>query len=206
MEASGMKVQWRIPAAAAQRRARTVAAVGAAVAVGTTGLMVLAVGTAAADEPGRCNETVNVRAEPDRTAPIVGVCPAGTAVQIAEIREGYLYLTDYAGWAAWEYLTIGGEPTDPSTDPSTTEPAATDPIDPAPVDQELVGQELVGQELVGPEPVDRVPAPTTEQTSTGTTVVRPGYSTVWDASGEDTSHSAGAPSMTPAADPTPGDS
>ena len=101
-----MKVLLRNPAAAARRRTRTVAAIGAAVAAGTAGLMVLAVGTAAADEPGRCNETVKVRAEPNLDAPVVGVCEAGTAVQIGEIREGYLYLTDYQGWAAWEYLTI----------------------------------------------------------------------------------------------------
>jgi hypothetical protein len=81
--------------------------------------MVLAVGTAAADEPGRCNETVKVHAEPNLDAPEVGVCPAGTAVRIGEIREGYLYLTDYAGWAAWEYLTID--------DPADTAPADTDP-------------------------------------------------------------------------------
>lgn len=121
-----MKVMRRDPAAAAQRRARTVAQVGAAVAFGTAGLMVLAVGTAAADEPGRCNETVNVRSEPSPDAPIVGVCQAGAPVQIGEIREGYLYLTDYEGWAAWEFLSIGGEPTDPaSTEPTTTSTAPT---------------------------------------------------------------------------------
>lgn len=114
-----MKVLLRNPAATARRRTRTVAAIGAAVAAGTAGLMVLAVGTAAADEPGRCNEKVKVHAEPSLDAPVVGVCEAGTAVQIGEIREGYLYLTDYAGWAAWEYLTID--------DPADTAPAGTGP-------------------------------------------------------------------------------
>ncbi len=138
-----MKVLLRNPAAAARRRTRTVAAVGAAVAAGTAGLMVLAVGTAAADEPGRCNETVKVRAEPNLDAPVVGVCPAGTAVQIGEIREGYLYLTDYAGWAAWEYLTID-------------DPAAPPPTDPA----------------AGTGPADQVSTPTTGETTAATTAPR----------------------------------
>lgn len=64
-----MKVQRRDPAALARRRARAAATVGAAIAVGTAGLMVLAVGTAAAAEPGRYAETPSVRAAPARHGP-----------------------------------------------------------------------------------------------------------------------------------------
>jgi hypothetical protein len=183
-----MKVLLRNPPATAPRRARTLAAIGAAVTVGTAGLMVLAVGTAAADEPGRCNETVKVRAEPNLDAPVVGVCEAGTAVQIGKIREGYLYLTDYAGWAAWEYLTID--------DPAGTTPADTDPA-------------------AGTGPADRASTPTTGETTAATTAPRSTSSAV-DAHGadplvgngwfddEDSVAGQDAPSMTPTADPTPG--
>jgi hypothetical protein len=178
-----MKVLLRNPAGTARRRARALAAIGAAVAAGTTGLMVLAVGTAAADEPGRCNETVKVRAEPDRDAPEVGVCPAGTAVQIGEIREGYLYLTDYAGWAAWEYLTID--------DPADTAPAAgTGPAD----------------QLSTPTTGETTAATTAPRSTSSSTDARSGGLPAGDdrldggdgVAGEDT------PSTTPTADPTPG--
>jgi len=170
-----MKVLLRNPAATAPRRTRTVAALGAAVAAGTAGLMVLAVGTAAADEPGRCNETVNVRAEPNLDAPVVGLCEAGTAVQIGEIREGYLYLTDYQGWAAWEYLTID-------------EPAGTDPAaGTGPADQPSTGETTA--------------ATTAPRSTSASAADAPGADLFADDAwfdGEDT------PSTTPTADPTPG--
>ena len=144
--------------------------------------MVLAVGTAAADEPGRCTEAVKVRAEPDLTAPVVGVCPAGTAVQVGEIREGYLYLTDYAGWVAWEYVTIS-EPSGPA-EPAGAEPSGAEPADAAPTDQ--------------------VSAPTTEPTTAATTATGPGSSSAVDTAGEDPAYRASTPSTTPTADPTPG--
>ena len=181
-----MKVLLRNPNAAT-RRARTLAAVGAAIAVGTTGLMVLAVGTAAADEPGRCTEAVKVRAEPDLTAPVVGVCPAGTAVQVGEIREGYLYLTDYAGWVAWEYVMIS-EPSGPA------EPAGAAPTDAEPS----------GAEPADAAPTDQVSAPTTEPTTAATTATGPGSSSAVDTAGEDPAYRASTPSTTPTADPTPG--
>jgi hypothetical protein len=120
-----MKVQAR--RSAASRRSRTTAVVGATAAVGTMGLMALAAGTALAEEPGRCNETVNVRAEPDVASPLVGVCPAGTAVQVGEIREGFLYLTDYEGWAAWEYVSLGGEQTADPASPTENGAAVEEP-------------------------------------------------------------------------------
>jgi hypothetical protein len=179
-----MKDLLRNPAVTARRRIRTAAAIGAAVAAGTAGLMVLAVGTAAADEPGRCHETVKVRAEPNLDAPQVGVCPAGTAVQIGEIREGYLYLTDYAGWAAWEYLTID--------DPVGTAPADTDPG-------------------VGTGPADQASSPTTGETTAATTAPRSTSSSAADLlaggdrfDGEGGVAAEDTPSTTPTPDPTPG--
>jgi hypothetical protein len=183
-----MKVLLRNSAVTERRRTRAVVALGAAVAAGTAGLMVLAVGTAAADEPGRCNETVKVHAEPNLDAPEVGVCPAGTAVRIGEIREGYLYLTDYAGWAAWEYLTID--------DPADTAPADTDPA-------------------AGTGPADLVSTPTTGETTAATTAPGSTSSSAADAPGTDLfagdawfdgedSVAGDTPSTTPTADPTPG--
>jgi hypothetical protein len=178
-----MKVLLRNPAATARRRTRTVAALGAAVAAGTAGLMVLAVGTAAADEPGRCNETVRVRAEPNLDAPVVGLCEAGTAVQIGEIREGYLYLTDYQGWAAWEYLSID--------DPAGTDPAAgTGPAD----------------QPSSPTTGETTAATTAPRSTSSSAADAPGADLfagdAWfdgeDSGAEDT------PSTTPTADPTPG--
>ena len=174
-----MKVLLRNPAATAPRRTRTVAALGAAVAAGTAGLMVLAVGTAAADEPGRCNETVNVRAEPNLDAPVVGLCEAGTAVQIGEIREGYLYLTDYQGWAAWEYLTID--------EPAGTDPAA---VGTGPADQPST-----------PTTAETTAATTAPRSTSASAADAPNADLfAGDAwfDGEDT------PSTTPTADPTPG--
>jgi uncharacterized protein YraI len=131
---------------------RTVAVVGAMVAVGATTLMGIAAGTASAQAPGRCLENVNVRAEPSIDARIVAVCEAGTAVQTDRIRDGFVQLTDLGGWAAAEYIEIDGEPagapgsapragtsptapgsddTDttatPSTTPSTATPSTTAP-------------------------------------------------------------------------------
>ena len=54
-----MKVLPRNPAATVRRRTRTVAAIGAAVAAGTTGLMVLAVGTSRAMRARSAGSIVN---------------------------------------------------------------------------------------------------------------------------------------------------
>ena len=64
-----MKVLRRNPAAARERRARTVAVLGAAVAAGTAGLMALAVGTAAAadESAGRAPAVPVTVPVPDRT-------------------------------------------------------------------------------------------------------------------------------------------
>lgn len=89
---------------------RTVAVVGAMVAVGATALMGIAAGTAAAETPGRCLENVNVRAEPSIDSRIVAVCEQGTAVETERVRDGFVQLTDLGGWAAAEYIEIDGRP------------------------------------------------------------------------------------------------
>jgi hypothetical protein len=89
---------------------RTVAVVGAMVAVGATTLMGIAAGTAAADAPGRCLDNVNVRAEPSMDARIVAVCEAGTAVQTDTVRDGFVQLTNLGGWAVAEYVEVDGVP------------------------------------------------------------------------------------------------
>ncbi|SHJ92971.1 SH3 domain-containing protein [Pseudonocardia thermophila] len=89
-----------------RRRARTIAVVGAVVAVGAATLMTVAVAEAA--EPGRCVGNVNVRAEPDQDAPVLTVCRRGTPVTVGEIRNGFVELTSLHGWAAQEYVEING--------------------------------------------------------------------------------------------------
>lgn len=89
---------------------RTVAVVGATVAVGATTLMGIAAGTAAADVPGRCLDNVNVRAQPSMDARIVAVCEAGDAVQTDAVRDGFVQLTNLGGWAVAEYVEVDGVP------------------------------------------------------------------------------------------------
>lgn len=89
---------------------RTVAVVGAMVAVAASTLMGIAATTASAATPGRCLENVNVRAEPSMDARIVAVCEAGTAVQTESTRNGFVRLSDLRGWASAEYIAIDGAP------------------------------------------------------------------------------------------------
>lgn len=179
-----MKVQRRDPEAAARRRALAVATVGAAVAGVTAGLMVLAVGTAAADEPGRCVRSVAVHTAPDLLSPVVAECPAGTPVEVGEIREGFLYLNDYPGWVAWEHVSLGGAADEPA--PTGTETGAGTGTE--------VGAGVDGGAApAGSAPVDWVPAPTTGP-GTPAADADPAGSTDGD-----------TPSTTTVPDSTPGD-
>jgi uncharacterized protein YraI len=90
------------------RPGRAAAVVGAMVAVGATGLMALVGGTAAASEPGRCTENINVRSGPDAHAPIVAQCEAGSGVRVGETRQGFVQLTDLGGWASTQYVAADG--------------------------------------------------------------------------------------------------
>jgi hypothetical protein len=90
--------------------------------------MALAVGTAAADVPGRCATNVNVRAEPDITSTIVNRCQAGTAVQVGEERNGFVRLPELGGWAAEDYVAV--DAVAPTTTPVPA-PAGDAPATPA---------------------------------------------------------------------------
>lgn len=122
------------------RPGRTVAAVGAVVAVSATTLMALVAGTAGAQEPGRCVDNVNVRESPSENARIVTVCEAGTAVQVGETRNGFVELIDLGGWSAQQFVSVAGEPPaepedrssvpgGPGSDPETPPRRVTPPQD-----------------------------------------------------------------------------
>jgi hypothetical protein len=115
----------KAPTSLLNRPGRAAAVVGVVVAVSATAAMALVAGTAAADEPGRCTENVNVRAEPDATSRIVALCEAGTQVQVGETRDGFVQLTDLGGWSAQEYISVDGAA------PAAPAPAASDPEAPA---------------------------------------------------------------------------
>lgn len=93
---------------ALQRPGRAAAVVGAVVAVSATSLIALLGGTAAANEPGKCVENVNVREQPDTTSSIVALCEAGRTVEVGATRDGFVELVDLNGWAAKEFISIGG--------------------------------------------------------------------------------------------------
>ncbi len=109
---------------------RTVAVVGAMVAVAASTLMGVAATAASAATPGRCLENVNVRAEPSIDSRIVAVCEAGTVVQTERLRDGFVRLTDLRGWASAEYIQIDGAPAGPSRPGgSPSAPAGSDDTD-----------------------------------------------------------------------------
>jgi hypothetical protein len=95
----------KAPTAFEYRPGRRTATVGAVVAIGVAGLMGLVAGTATAAPPGRCAENLNVRAEPDATAPVVAVCRARSETRLGATRGGYVELTDLGGWAALQYVS-----------------------------------------------------------------------------------------------------
>ncbi|MGH3613619.1 MAG: SH3 domain-containing protein [Pseudonocardia sp.] len=102
---------------ALQRPGRAAAVVGAVVAVSATSLIALLGGTAAANEPGKCVENVNVREQPDATSSIVALCEAGRTVQVGATNGDFVQLVDLNGWAAKEFIAIAGaEPGAPRTE------------------------------------------------------------------------------------------
>ena len=86
------------------RSVRVAGAVGAVIAAGTTTVMALTVGSASADEPGRCTQNVNVREEPDVTSRIVALCESGTEVVLGEERDDFVRLAKPAGWVAKDFV------------------------------------------------------------------------------------------------------
>ncbi|MGI5130482.1 hypothetical protein ACQEVB_27010 [Pseudonocardia sp. CA-107938] len=96
----------RGPVTAIRRHARAVAVAGAVVAVGAATVMTVTIAEAA--EAGTCTDNVNVRAEPKSDARIVTLCKRGTAVKVGATKNGFVELPALHGWAAQEYVEVGG--------------------------------------------------------------------------------------------------
>lgn len=88
--------------------ARLAAAAVAVIAAGTTTVLALTVGTASADEAGRCTQNVNVREEPDATSRIVALCEEGTEVVLGAERDHFVWLDKQKGWASTDYVKADG--------------------------------------------------------------------------------------------------
>jgi hypothetical protein len=97
----------RGPVTAIRRHARAVAVAGAVVAVGAATVMTVAVADAA-EGSGTCTDNVNVRAEPKPDARIITLCKRGTTVKVGATKNGFVELTSLKGWAAQEYVEVGG--------------------------------------------------------------------------------------------------
>lgn len=95
------------PVTAIRRHARAVAVAGAVVAVGAATVMTVAVADAA-EGSGTCTDNVNVRAEPKSDARIITLCKRGTTVKVGATKNGFVELTSLKGWAAQEYVEVGG--------------------------------------------------------------------------------------------------
>jgi uncharacterized protein YraI len=97
----------RGPVTAIRRHARALAVAGAVVAVGAATVMTVAVAEAA-EGAGTCTDNVNVRAEPKADARIITLCKRGTTVKVGATKNGFVELTSLKGWAAQEYVEVGG--------------------------------------------------------------------------------------------------
>lgn len=110
--------------------ARVVAAVVAVVAAGTTTVLALTAGTAAADEPGRCTQNVNVREDADATSRIVALCEEGTKVTLGAERDHFVWLDKLHGWASTDYVkadkAAGAAGADSASGDAASEDAAGD--------------------------------------------------------------------------------
>jgi uncharacterized membrane protein YgcG len=123
----------KAPKSLFDRPGRATAVVGAVIAVSATAAVALLSGTAtatpSAEQPGRCTKNVNVRAEPDTTSRIVALCEEGTAVKVAEARDGFLRLANLGGWAAQEYISVNGRAPAPAARATNSEDEDTEESD-----------------------------------------------------------------------------
>ncbi|TWF81030.1 SH3 domain-containing protein [Pseudonocardia hierapolitana] len=123
----------KAPKSLFDRPGRATAVVGAVIAVSATAAVALLSGTAtatpSAEQPGRCTKNVNVRAEPDTTSRIVALCEEGTAVKVAEARDGFLRLANLGGWAAQEYISVNGRAPAPAARATNSEDDDTEDSD-----------------------------------------------------------------------------
>jgi uncharacterized protein YraI len=117
------------PVTAIRRHARAVAVAGAVVAVGAATVMTVAVADAA-EGSGTCTDNVNVRAEPKPDARIITLCKRGTTVKVGATKNGFVELTSLKGWAAQEYVEVGGHtPRAPVERGGGRAPRSTEPGD-----------------------------------------------------------------------------
>ncbi|MDT7580075.1 MAG: hypothetical protein QOK35_1339 [Pseudonocardiales bacterium] len=104
--------------------ARVAAAAVAVIAAGTTTVLALTVGTASADEPGRCTQNVNVREEADATSRIVALCEEGTKVVLGAERDHFVWLDKLQGWASTDYVKADGTAAGAAGEDSSDDDAA----------------------------------------------------------------------------------
>jgi len=114
----------KAPTSLVNRPGRAAAVAGAVLAVSAGAAMAIAAGTASAEEPGRCTDNVNVRAEPTADARIVALCEAGKQVKIGERQGDFVKLTELGGWAVAQYVTVDGA--SPAESPAAGDDNAAD--------------------------------------------------------------------------------
>jgi len=117
----------KAPTSLVNRPGRAAAVAGAVLAVSAGAAMAIAAGTASAEEPGRCTDNVNVRAEPTADARIVALCEAGKQVKIGERQGDFVKLTELGGWAVAQYVTVDGA--SPAESPAAGDDNAADSSD-----------------------------------------------------------------------------
>ena len=144
--------------------ARVIAAVAAVIAAGTTTVMALTVGTATADEPGRCTQNVNVREQPDTTSRIVATCKQGTEVALGTERDNFVRIDELGGWASKDYVTAGEATAD--ADAPDAGAAADDTSRDGSADDAAAGDEDAAQREDAPAGEDD--AASTSSTEAGT--------------------------------------
>ena len=144
--------------------ARVIAAVAAVIAAGTTTAMALTVGTATADEPGRCTQNVNVREQPDTTSRIVAMCKEGTEVVLGTERDNFVRIDKLGGWASKDFVTAGETAAD--ADGPDAGPAADDTARDGATEDAAAGDEDAAQREDAPAGDDAAPASDTAETGT----------------------------------------
>lgn len=151
-----MPMPMPLPASLPDGPARVAAGAGLLLVAVTAIALGAAAGTAAAAAPGRCTADVNVRAEPEPTAEVVGLCAAGTAVEVGERRDGFVRLPELGGWSAARYVAVEGEPTGsaPATgsavDEGTTMTEPSQHVVEDGVTRTTTGESQVGDDGTGP--------------------------------------------------------
>ena len=161
--------------------ARVIAAVAAVIAAGTTTVMALTVGTATADELGRCTQNVNVREQPDTTSRIVATCKQGTEVALGTERDNFVRIDELGGWASKDYVTAGEATAD--ADAPDAGAAADDASRDGSADDAAAGEEDAAQRGDAPADDD---AGSTSSTEAGTDGADDRGATGTSQGGEDT--------------------